>query len=461
MKRILFFTLCALFLAFTSCTEPITVGSDLLAGEQADLGQVSDLPFTTTVVREDSILSFDASANAGLASFTFGQVTNDVFGQLKHGAYIIPSLPRNSATGLVNQPLFAGNDLVNVDSVVLFLPIDTSAGLYGNGQTFPIRMGQLVDPVDQNLDYSSNLDLFADFNDLNRDQAFTANFNATLLYDTIISSGDSVLFPHIRVAFDDQFLDRLNMADAGIFENDTTFWQFLAGMYLEPTDESGSLITLQPQPNNGGQSAFAGIFYFYTDTIDMEPTFYRTPLSLWLPSYEQDYTGTAFGDLDAPGEDNETFAVAGQAGFMTAITFTDLSALQNVVINEAQFTFYREDVEGLDYLEFPSPNFIAMYYRNDDGLLLPIEDRQRLGNPNSNAAILQFLGGNPLEDDDGNTFYAPRLSVHMQRIVDGELPPTIYLRVIPVDRDPSRMALAGPQAAVRPASVLVTFTRLD
>ena len=49
----------------------------------------------------------------------------------------------------------------------------------------------------------------------------------------------------------------------------------------------------------------------------------------------------------------------------------------------------------------------------------------------------------------------------MQRMVDGEVPPTIYIRTVPLDRDPARMIMAGPEASVRPATVKVTFTQLD
>lgn len=460
MKQVFFFACSALLICLTACTEPITVGSDLLDDDRATLGQTTDLPFTTTVVREDSIVTYDASANALLSSFTFGQLRNEVFGELKHSVYIIPSLPRSTSTGLVQPPAFALDDDTDVDSIVLFLPIDTAAGRYGNGSTFPVRMIQLADPLDQNQDFNTEINLTRSFNELQRDGEFTANFEATLLYDTIISSGDSVLFPHIRMAFDQQFVDQVNMAGESIFESDTTFWEFFSGFYLEPTEDSGSLIRLQPQPT-AGQSPFAGIFYFYKDTLDQDPTFYRAPLSLWLPRYEQDYAGTLFGDKLAPGEDNESFVIAGQAGVMTEITFPNLSSLQNVVINEAVLKLYREDVEGLDYDDFESPTFTALYYRNDEGNLEPIEDRQRLGNPFSSLAIRQFLGGDPQEDDDENIFYEPRFSVHMQRMVDGEVPPTLYLRVVPVDSDPARMLMAGPQATVRPATIRVTFTELD
>jgi hypothetical protein len=45
-------------------------------------------------------------------------------------------------------------------------------------------------------------------------------------------------------------------------------------------------------------------------------------------------------------------------------------------------------------------------------------------------------------------------------MIDGEVLATIYLRVIPVDRDASRVILGGPEAPVRPATIKVIFTEI-
>ncbi|MGK0333435.1 MAG: hypothetical protein ACI974_000251, partial [Paraglaciecola sp.] len=50
MKTILFYLSCAVFLVLTACTEPITVGANLLENDRAALGQTTDIPFTTRVV---------------------------------------------------------------------------------------------------------------------------------------------------------------------------------------------------------------------------------------------------------------------------------------------------------------------------------------------------------------------------------------------------------------------------
>ena len=56
----------------------------------------------------------------------------------------------------------------------------------------------------------------------------------------------------------------------------------------------------------------------------------------------------------------------------------------------------------------------------------------------------EFLGGNPEMEGD-EVFYRNRFSVHLQGIVNAEfVEPTIYLRTVPAQFDPSRVAFVGP-----------------
>lgn len=466
MNRLLFFVPLLVLLILAACTDPITVGSDLVDGDLSDIGQTSDIPFTTRVVREDSIIVYDESENAIIGSFTFGKTNDVVAGSWDHSLYVIPRLVQRTSTGLPDPPEFAFRQDINVDSAVLILEIDTSSAFFGLARSFPTSVFALTDMVDQEIDYYSSLELPTAGPTLNRDLSFSATREETLLYDTIVSptgttSGDTVSQAHIRIALNDEFLNQLNMLDESDFESDTTFWDFLPGIALTPTEETDALVTLRARPTRIGAVARAGFYFFFPDTATGNPTFYQAPIDLALPRYQKDFAGSLTETLLADGDDNEQVAVSGQSGVMTEITFTDLSALQNVVINQAEIKFYREDVDGYSYDEFANPSFLALYYKDETGALQPIEDRVNLANPSSSLAVRQFLGGDPQTDDDGNVFYQPKFSIHMQSILEGEVPPTIYLRVVPVDSDPSRAVFGGPQAAVRPASVKVTFTELN
>ncbi len=459
MKQFFFYLSCLLFVALTACTEPITVGNDLLTGDRAGVGQTTEIPFTTAVVADDSLLVFDVSENTVVPGFSFGATQDEVFGTWKSSFYLVPGLPRSSTTGLPVLPPFSFTDR-NVDSVVMILPIDTSFAFFGPNRTFRYRVGKIPTRVDQSQDYYADVELTRSLIDINRDDELTASLTPTLLYDTLYSTtGDSVLATHIRVAFDDAFLADLNTRDDSTFRTDSALATLFAGMYMEPLDNPDGLIALQPQVS--GQTPIAGFYFFYQDTsAAMTPRLFRLPLSLWLPNYERDYAASLVGNLLADGDDLEQLAVAGQAGVMTEITFPDLTSLEDKVINDAEIKFYLESIDGYDYDTYGTPDQIGLYYKNNNGNLVTISDRQLLRNGDVTAIARAYLGGFPVADENGDIFYRPKLSLHLQRMIAGEVPNKIYLRVIPTDRDPKRMILKGPGNAERPATVKVTFTEV-
>ena len=449
-----------LLLALSACTDPITVGEDLLGGDRATLGQNAAVPFTTRTVPDEPVLTYRQSNNAAIGSFNLGRTTDDVFGSWNHGVTLTPALPR-TASNAVSPPEFVTEDNVLVDSIVLILPLDTTTGFYGQGRTFDVEVRLLSAPVLPEQDYNSADRFDVQPLPINEDQTFTAVAQRRILYDTIYSRGDTIEQPHIRVRLNQQFVDLINGLDTNAYQSDSSFWEFFPGVELRITDESDGFVSILPQPVNANQTRFAGWYYFYPDPTENDPaSFYRTGLNLWLPFYEKDYTGSLAQTLVDDGMNNDQSVIAGQGGLMTEITLTDLSDLDNTLINAATFTFYVDSVAGYDYAERPVSEFLGLYHRVD-GVLEAIEDRVVLGNPGSNTAVQQFLGGDLFRNGDGRSLYQPRLSVHLQRILDGEAEPVLYLRNVPLDRDPSRVILRGPERPELGANLTVTFTRVE
>ncbi|TXF90787.1 DUF4270 domain-containing protein [Neolewinella aurantiaca] len=459
MKQIIFYLSCTVFFVLTACTDPITVGSDLLGDDRAVLGQTTDIPFTTRVVENDSLFTYDALNFICISGMSFGELQDDVFGATKHSFYAVPALVRSSTTGLPAPPPFAYTAR-NVDSVVLIMPIDTAYDFYGTAREFNFRAGLIPTRVDDDVDYYSNL-MLADGEDVNDGDLITATRTETLLYDTLYATNnDSIVASHIRFKFDQEFLDQVNLRDEATFDSDSALATLLAGVYLETENDPDGLLGLKPF-STLCSSTISGFYFFYKDTSEtMTERFYRMPLALALPRYEKDYTGSLVGNLLGDGDDLEQIALSGQGGVMTEITFPDLSMLEDKVINQAEMLFFRETIEDYSYETYPGPAYVALFYRNDEGNLVQILDRQLLVNSDFTSVVNNFLGGNELTDDDGNVFYRPRFSVHLQQMVEGEVPPTIYMRVFPVDRDPGRVILSGPEAAERPATIKVTFTEV-
>ncbi len=443
-----------------SCTDPITVGSDLLNSDRAEVGEILDLPFTTEVVREDSLFTFNGATFAAPSAFTFGQIEDPDFGLTRHSVYLTPRLPR-TAIGATVVPQFARRPDVRIDSVVVLIPIDTARVVYGPGRTFPYRAFEIQSAVSFTEDFYSNLQLPTTLTNIGYDGSFDVSMAAMEVRDTAIL-GRSFQRPHVRIRLSESFVQQANGYIPGDFEADSLFRDRFAGIYLEPDGDSEGLVTLAPVESSRTDTIYNGFNFYYTDTLG-KPAEYRVTFLQALPNYTYNYAGSLVGELLADGQDSALVALAGQGGVMTRITFPDLSTLRDRVINSAVLEIPIAQVEGVNYADYPVPTRVELFYRaTNTGPLLVIEDRVQLGNaigPNLDI----FLQGR-LETVDGLQLYSPAFSLHMQRIVDEEVAPEVFLRVTPLARSEIRAArvlLNGPQAPTNPARVRITFTKLN
>lgn len=459
----------ALLLLLLACTDPITVGSDLLDEDRATVGEMDSIAFTTRVVREDSLLAFVGTTGSYQApgAFSFGQLEDPTFGKTVHGVYLTPLLPYDQSSLPLIPPFASQRDAV-VDSVVIILPIDTLRGFYGPGRTFPIVAEEIAASVTPLEDYYNDLELATEGMNVAADASFTASLEPQLVRDTSITS-PGLERAHVRVRLTDAFAQRIDQLPASAYASDTTFSDNFAGIYLRPDGTSDALVTFTPSQNTN-ETAYSGINVYYRDSTGT-PNFYRMAFLLALPSNQYDFGGSFVEPLLDAGEDNDIVALVGQSGLMTEINFPDVASLANRVINRAVLEIPVADVEGVDYTDFPLPTRVELFYRaSADGPLINIADRvellrssSSLGSNISISNTLFFLGGE-LEEEGTLQYYSPAFSIHLQRIVDGEVPPRMYLRVSPLQAQEIRSARAllnGPAAAVNPARIRVTFTDLD
>lgn len=454
-----FFTLITLCLS--GCTEPITVGGDILGDDRAEVDKIDDLPFATRVVREDDLLVFRAETGAPLGSFSFGESNDDVFGKWTHSVSITPDLRRSGVRDTVIVPSFVTNNDVDVDSVVLIIPIDTAQGFYGSARTFPVRMFELSDPAPSGSDQFANAPRPATGDNLLEGGSFSATAQATILYDTIYTNGDDTIStPHIRLKFAQPFVDRINALTVDDFKSDTTFRDKFQGIYLEPMEGTNAYVTLTGQALGTRVPNYSGFYFFSPSaTSTTRGSLYVAPFKDWFVRYDQDFSGTLAETLLADGDDTDIVLAGGAGSVMTEIEFTDLSSLRNTLVNRAEFTFTLREIAGYDPENSLAADFLDLYYRNAEGNLLNIVDvgDRSPGDP----AVRQFLGGF-LEMDGDDIIYRNRLSQHLQRIIDADFSePKIYLRVAPNAVTPARVVLSGPSAAEEATSLDVVFTRVQ
>ncbi len=457
------FSALILLILLASCTDPITVGSELLDSDRATVGETADLTFTTRVVREDSALTYDYTTNGYLppSTFSFGEIQDPNFGTATHAVYLTPRLPRN-ASSLTVVPQFASLINVHVDSVVAILPIDTTRGFYGEGRTFPVEALEITDPVTFVANYYNDLQLATEGGDLTATGSFTASLTPQLVRDTAITN-PALETAHVRVRMSDAFASRIDDLGPDVYAADSTFRDAFAGLLLRPTGPSGSLLYIAPTEATG-QPAYSGFNFYYQDSTGA-PAVYRIAYLLALPTVAHDYAGSLVEPLLDSTTDHTLAAVQGQGGLMTEITLGDLTVLQDRVINRAVLEIPVADVEGVSYTDYPLPTRVELFYRaSAGGPLLGIEDRLELARTRASTANVKFFLGGSLEQDGTLPYYSPAFSIHLQRILDGEVPARLYLRVSPLEAleiGAARAFLNGPAAGTNPARIRVTYTDLN
>ena len=412
------------------------------------------------MVPDDSTLTLQGLAPVGATGYSFGQIEDATFGLTRHSLYLTPQPPR-TAVGLTIVPQFVRQASVRVDSIVMIVPIDTLKPFYGPGRTFPFRVVELAAPVSASDNFYSNAVLPTRGVNLAAEPTFTATAQPTQVRDTAITN-PPFLRAHVRARLSEAFVSRFNALTPAAFETDSIFRLNFPGVSLEPDGTSDGLVYLLP-PQQTNDTLYRGINVYYQDTSGA-PQVYRIDFRQVIPNYSYDFSGSLVESLLAKDTASDLLAVTGQAGVMTEISLTDLASLRGRIVNRAVLEIPVAQVVGVDYTNYPLPTRLELLYRSGDGALTPIVDRLELIRSQAQPAGINLLIGGNLQVENGVQLYAPAFSVHLQRMIDGEVPPRLFLRVTPLlSNEPraSRALLNGPTAAVRPARIRLTFTDIN
>ncbi|MEM6398271.1 MAG: DUF4270 family protein [Bacteroidota bacterium] len=453
---------------FGSCTDPITVGSDLLEDDRLEVDFDDDLPISIKTVALDTFNVFEATGGSLWPRVSFGAVSDGVFGSYSSGIYLFFQPQRNSSTQQPEVPQFIefkDSMGVQLDSVVVLLAVDTTS-FYGpvDSTNYEYALTGLTGQPDFDLDYILT-DRFP-MGDLAGDgNSFELTGEPTLLADTMVVGSDSAQAIHQRFRLNADFVQRLADLDTSDFRTDTTFAEAFPGFFLNAMGESEGIFNFD-MANSG---RFDGMIAYFTDTIGDQRA-YRFLFSRWLQSIERDRAGST-ADMILDDNPDEVFSlIESQAGLMTEITLTDLTSVQGRIINQARLDVYPASVTGFDSARFPAPFTIMLFARDEDGELEQIDDVDILSAPSQNN-IRTFVDG-VLDDELDPPRYEVNLTVHLQRILDGEADPQIYLAIIPrvatpvsflqnqIDLEFGRLPINGPAASENKMQLRVAYTNL-
>ncbi|MEO0628348.1 MAG: DUF4270 family protein, partial [Bacteroidota bacterium] len=298
------------------------------------------------------------------------------------------------------------------------------------------------------------------------ESSFLLTDEETLLADTLIRP-DSSTAVHQRFRLNQQIIDQLASLDTADFASDSTFVEAFPGLFLEAIGESAGVFNFDMSSTVN----FDGMIAYYTDTVG-SPRKYDFLFTRRLPTVSRDRTGsTAEMLLDEDNDDVITFIEA-NAGLLTEIRLTDLAEFENRVINQAQLEIFPADISNFEPDRFPEPLSIMLFSRDADGRLQQIDDLspQVLANPS--ISNIRFFVGGVFDEDADPPKYELNMSIQLQRILEGEAPPEVYLAIIPRISDPftflrneidieyGRLPLNGPAAATNKMQLRVAYTTL-
>lgn len=447
---------CTAFLLFvSSCTDPLDVGTELLTEDRAAVGFTDTLKIQARTTIADSVRVY-SSDRIVMNDFLFGNTSDPYFGETKAGIYMQPLLSRNTDAG-GNFIEFKISDQSIIDSIILILPLDSSAIIGDIAGLFGIDVFEVIEPisVEENDDgeeaYFSNISFDTNPTPL-ASTTFVPSFDSVFVKDVINTISDDtikLIRPHVRIALDPALGQRLLDMDTLTFEKDSSFLEAFKGLYLEPTGTSAGLLDFRL--NN----VWAGMYIYYRDQNDtLSYSFELGFAGKRISQYTHTYTGSVVGDfLDDNEQGDSLLFMQGMQGLLIEFEIPGLATFQNKVINKAELEFTVATFEDYDLDAYPPIKQIIALKRNDEGQLVTISDVSLFSNE-----LSFYFKGQPVKQDDGSTTYTLNLSVHSQFLLDGTEPETIYLAISPRVGNANRVILKGAGSETTPAVLKVSFT---
>ncbi len=371
---------------------------------------------------------------------------------------MVPRLTVNTISGssfIRPEYAFDGAN-VQLDSFVLVLPLDT-ADQYSNpvGETFNYTVSVLAQPLPLNDNIFSSVQPVLDTRPPLM-TSFIANNDTLLLHDTaeIKITGTTPRFPQLRVPMPMTAANLLFNLDTASYASDSIFQNIFPGVLLSVDQATNSMLNVLITQQNTSRAGF----YLYYTVNDTTHTFYQYPYDVILNQFTNDYTGSVAAQyLNDPMADSLGF-VSGIGGLQLRVDLDNLDALQGNIVNQAQMDVYLRDLPGYDYDEYPPLERFSLLYRDNSGNLISVPDF--VSTDGATAQNFFFDGFLRTDPATGDRFYRLNLSVHLQRIVDGEAPGTLFIQAFSRTGDAARSIIHGPNSATRPLRLRVAFTRL-
>ncbi|HMU69057.1 MAG TPA: DUF4270 family protein, partial [Chitinophagales bacterium] len=218
MNRALTLLMCGCIVILTSCDKDNFIGKDLLPDEDfLNSEQIDTFKIITYTDFDDSVVT---SQNV---FYALGSLDNQRYGKATASIYSQVLLPANN--------LFFG-DAPEVDSVVLTLDY---SGYYGDTTLYhSLNVYRMSEPMQSGRNYHSD----DKFRHIPVPIGRKSNFKVNML-DSVMLADSSLWEPHLRIPMYNTFGTNIINLDSTILASDTSFLEYLQGIYITPDTSAG------------------------------------------------------------------------------------------------------------------------------------------------------------------------------------------------------------------------------
>ncbi len=429
---------CLVVFLLNACSNPSELGSDLLAQDQENVIFTDTIDVITSTTIRDSVISH--SPGSGVSSFAIGNLSDPIFGN--HSSDVFMQItPAN-----LNFPILDG---IVIDSVILTLAIDSARSV-----------GTFTDNLQ--FDVFEMSDSFSTEEPIYSHETFPTKPMAVGSYDGIPSfiddiplyeaDGDTILQTlMVKIPIDND-LGRVLIDSTTLQDLDKTFF----GFHLKTVSSQDDFLSIF------GENPATGLIVYYTnftdgDTLINSYRFLTSGIDVRTMNLETDISGTVVEDyINGTNLSQERTYVQGLSGPDVKVDISDILSLGPIIVNEAVIEFTVANDDGTMSGTYLPIEDLVLSRLNDDDVFTGIDD---------NLFGQAFFGGEyeslSTTDPIVQGHYELIISDYLQKIVDGDQPPVLYLRALPKINTTRRTVLFGNASSLYKPKLELTFTRIN
>lgn len=444
-RRLALWVLASAFL-LSSCKDEIIVGSDLLDDEIIMVDVTDQVTMQSDVEPGNPFVTFDSLSLSRRTVFV-GKISDGVFGSLTPSLALMFNLNTSS---LPAYPV--GEKPLRADSLVLALTYDTLATYGSLMMPFQVTVSSLSERLPAGTRLMSDL----------------AVNTGQILADTImyIKPKDSVRIvnpateqtisqlPQMRVRLPIDLANRI-LFDTVAAVSDSAFAEIIKGVLIKANSaDSRGVFGFNLSAQALSSSISNKLILYYTESDTVKKSYVYSINRRFANVTERDYISSMVEAAVADSTlGNEIAYVQGFGGPMMKLTFKDLSALDDKIINFARLYITAESASG-NFGEFPACNQLYAFKKESEGDFVTIDDIIA-----SSASLTTTVFGGTKKESAGKATYILNITNQLKAFLkDPALERSIYLSVPLTAENIQRAVMYGAGHGSDAIKLKVNFT---